>query len=68
MNSLRPFQQRDLSENTINLTTFVNADETDLGIFKGHKEAVQIVLDGGHDPDGFYAGHNPVQAVFTNKV
>jgi hypothetical protein len=48
--------------------TLRNTDETDLGVFKGHKEAVQTVLDGGHDPDGFYASHNPVQAMFTNKV
>jgi len=68
VSSLRPFQQSDLRWDEIKFTVLGNTDETDFGVFEGHKEAVQTVFNRGHDPDGFHTSNNPVQAMFTNKV
>lgn len=68
VNGLRPLQQSDLTWCSISFMSLGNADESDLGVFKGHKETVQVILDRGHNPDGFYASNNPVQAMLANKV
>ena len=68
VNGLRPFQQSDLRWCSINFMFLRNADESDLGVFEGHKETIQVVFDRRHNPDGFYTSNNPMQAMFANKV